>query len=781
MAKKNCCKCCKCCQKISFQTKCLLLFSVFLVIITIGLMILIIYNTYSFIYKEISKIYDLDEFQELDNIENDLENIDLNIENYFKNNLQSIVNLYKEFSSIKNKKKFFKEEVNNFSLEQFIDNNKEEKPKNKIMYFFEESRDKKLEDKEEEIMLSYLGIYLNKSFSSNDIYNNYTYALFICDYKNKINIFYPGYKSQIKKDFEQDSIKDYIKDKILQKIKDFIMLKQILNHQIDFYNNIFLLPYYDDDNYSVKNHLNDLNEKFFKSESTLKLNNIAFILLPEEDKNANEEEGNNVGNNEEEEQEHKEVDNDIINFANFDSVMSSYKGKIFLLIGVNNTEKIYIDEIKNKHKIENINLFRSNYLFPYELVGKTCGEDSIDNNGEIKYKLLDECFDKTQKLEKLKGHSKYKDYTSYDPIINDFGLYKNIMNDVENNYDSSLFELYRTLEKKAIEEKETSFHKSIYNLTLINNDNYKAIKVYSPLHIIYQTDFFYPIYNIKLHLITLNEKTINDLLEKIKNIGEDRLVLSFLFLLLAAFLYLIIIIILLFYIQEEIRKPMERMNTLNNFYYGQITGDDLRIDEFKDIIKSITFELKYDSDYLNSGEQKENEGNKMETENFNKDFEKNKIFNIFVDKERINKMLEESNYSNEIINNTNLAQIQNDFFVKRSALFKECIKMGDFLELDNSEEINGVMNNKIKFRDKNTLQNPNALFYKNFKKEFDEDYKEENSEEKNDSEKNDSEKKIKKEKKTEEKSDTKKKVQILEAIFMENNKMEDENNINNEK
>ena len=95
MAKKNCCKCCKCCPDISFQIKCLLIFSIVLVLITIGLMILITYNTYSFIYKEISKLYDLDEFQELDNFENNLENIELNTENFYKDNLQSIVNLYK--------------------------------------------------------------------------------------------------------------------------------------------------------------------------------------------------------------------------------------------------------------------------------------------------------------------------------------------------------------------------------------------------------------------------------------------------------------------------------------------------------------------------------------------------------------------------------------------------------------------------------------------------------------------------------------------------------------
>ena len=269
----------------------------------------------------------------------------------------------------------------------------------------------------------------------------------------------------------------------------------------------------------------------------------------------------------------------------------------------------------------------------------------------------------------------------------------------------------------------------------------------------------------------INEESINDLLSSyIQDKGENRLLIGSLFLLLAAIIYIIIAIILLIYIQKELRKPVKRMNILNNLYYGQIDDDDLRIDEFKEIIKSITFELKYDSDYLNTGEKQENENTKIETENFNKDFEKNKIYKIFVDKEKINKMLEESNYSNEIINNASLLKIQNDNFVKRSNLFRECAKMEDFFELKNYEENNGIIFNKISFKEKNSLQNPNALFYKAFKKEFDEDYKEE---EFNEEKSYESGKKIKKDKKKEEKSDKKENI--------ENNENNKDNNIDNEK
>ena len=675
MAKKKCCKCCNCCPDISFQIKFLLVFSIIFPFITIGLMILIMYNTYSFIYKEISKLYDLDEFQELDNIENYLENTEINIENIFKNNLQSIVHLYQEFS--------------NFQTNYFLSGI----PLDSMYYYFNSPI-----SQNEENYLSYLGIYLKNIFGEDNIFKNYVHLLIICDYSstNENIYFYPSNGTEINSGLDKDKIKEYAIRKIKEKINDFIMLKQILIHEIDYYNNLFLLPYFDDDNYSENNHLEDLTSNIFDTTTypDLKINNIAFMLLPSNQ------------NNEE------------LNYNNLEDNIE----KIFLLIGTEDISNKIYEEIKRKNKINEVNLIRTNYLFPYELIGSGSCENilylgkSKDTSQIIDYKYLDQCFDKKEKLEKLDGYDDYEDFTTYDQLIYDFNIFRNIMTN-SNQYNSELFEFYRLLEKKMLQEKETSFHKSIYNITLINDNDFKVLKAYSPLQIIYETNYFYPIYNLKLHLIMINEESINDLLSSyIQDKGENRLLIGSLFLLLAAIIYIIIAIILLIYIQKELRKPVKRMNILNNLYYGQIDDDDLRIDEFKEIIKSITFELKYDSDYLNTGEKQENENTKIETENFNKDFEKNKIYNIFVDKEKINKMLEESNYSNEIINNASLLKIQNDNFVKRSNLFRECAKMEDFFELKNYEENNGIIFNKISFKEKNSLQNPNALFYKAFKK-----------------------------------------------------------------
>lgn len=670
-------------QMFSFQMKCLTIFSVFMVLITIGLVVLIIYNSYCFIFMEIAKLYDLNDFQKLYNIENNLENIQLNLESYFKNTLQSIVNLYKDFGEFNAPNEYYSdsEEIKIIKLN---DVQESDDPKDNMIYFSNEN-EMPSDDKKAFLLL---GTYLKNIFNDKNINNDYLHLLLICDYDKQITYFYPGYKSKINNEINKDTLKIFTQKKIVQKIDDFIAFKNILLHDIDYYNNLFLLPYYEDDNYSIKNDLVNLTKEIFNSNDneTLKISNIAFMLLPKYED---------------------------INYNNLEENI----GKIFFLIGIENTAKLFHDEIKYKHQITDINILRTNYLFPYELVDdKSCknilyiGKD-LDNI-EKEYKYLDNCFDKEETLNDF-GEG----LTSYDKILDVFSLYRNIMEN-EEQYDSNIFNLYRAIEKKKICEINTSFNKSLVNITLINNENCKAIKAYSPLQIIYETDYFYPIYNTKLHLIILNEESINELLEKIENIGNKKLLIGSLFTLLAAVLYLIAVIILLFYTQSEIRKPMKRMNVLNNLYSGQDNDKGLYIDEFEEIIKSIIFELKYDTDYLNSGEKQEDEKTKLEMENFNKDFEKNKIYNILVDKERINKILEETNYSNEIINNVNISKIQNDSYVKKSTLFRECIQMGDFSKLDNYEEYNNIISKEIHFRDKNTLQNQNALFYKIFKKEF---------------------------------------------------------------
>ena len=354
------------------------------------------YNTYSFIYQEISKLYDLDEFQELDNIENYLENTEINIENIFKNNLQSIVHLYQEFSNFQNSNYFLDDIVSRIDFQiKSLSSDVGTVPLDYMYYL----RNDITSIGDEENYLSYLGIYLKNIFGEDNIFKNYAHLLIICDYSttNENIYFYPGHRTEINSNLNKGKIKEYAIKKIKEKINDFTMLKQILIHEIDYYNNLFLLPYFDDDNYSENNDLEDLTSNIFDTTTypDLKINNIAFMLLPSNQ------------NNEE------------LNYNNLEDNIE----KIFLLIGTEDISNKIYEEIKRKNKINEVNLLRTNYLFPYELIGSGSCENilylgkSKDTSQIIEYKYLDQCFDKKEKLEKLDGYDKYEDFTTYSTHI----------------------------------------------------------------------------------------------------------------------------------------------------------------------------------------------------------------------------------------------------------------------------------------------------------------------------------------------------------------------------
>ena len=326
MAKK---KCCKCCLNLSFQTKFLSIVSFVLIIVIIGFMILILYNMGSFINKEIRKQYDNDEFKELSNIENKLENIHLNIENSFKNILQNILNIYQEFSLID----IINNKNVNFTIKEYSEEGGEESDVKNIMIYKSENDSSTMN---EEKVLSYLGIHLKYVFNSENNYNNLIYLLIICDYENQINYFYPGNKTQINiGDFKQDLIKNYSMNRLAQKINEFISLQEILLYDINFYKNLFLLPFFDDDTISL-NNFNLSNNIFLNPEvDNLNIYQVSFMILPKENFT-------------------------ITNIENLENSIS----KIFFLIGIKNIDDIYDNQISN------VNLIQSKYLFPYELIYK---------------------------------------------------------------------------------------------------------------------------------------------------------------------------------------------------------------------------------------------------------------------------------------------------------------------------------------------------------------------------------------------------------------------------
>jgi len=739
MAKKKK-KCCSYLQsaRLSSQTKiALIAFSLTFMVLIVGAMMLNIYLIASFTYKEIYKLIDIDEFNELTFAENNLENAQLQFENTFKSTLMTIVNLYKELSNGTIKIDFYYELNKDFNLITWKDLNKTNSTYDPKKSMFTSIN---LLDEDADFgnfnFLSYLGIYLEKIFSYKKIFMNINndplmYLLISCDYKTNFNFYYPAYTDRVR-EFDSDVIKKYVIQKIAQKVKDVAMYKEILINKLDYYDDLFLLPYYDEDKDNDKYLFNGNNltyeifDEEFLNETNIKINEIAFMIVPERDLTTGD-------------------------YINIDlSNINENIAQIFLLIGINGTNEVIYDKIINQQ--DGLSLLRTEYLFPYELTSKqNCYNISllglnendeqyqnfITNTNLSQLKYLDDCFDKNSKIDKYQNYKIYRDYSTYDKFVEDFSIFTN---NISKSYNSNIVKLYKTIEQKYLQNQVTSFNKTITRMGIINNQNFKIKKTYSPLNIIHQINYFYPIDNIKMNILIKNEDYSTLLLSENRDILNGILLAGITYLVISVVILEIIIIIIISYFAEELNKPLDILNK-PSFITGQIkegeyennnkslkgrninSDNKIHIDEFKDLIKSVSEALKSETEFEQKINKQEEDDMKLEMENLNKEFEKNKIFNIMVDENKINKILEENNYSNEIIKHkTNIENVKNDSFVKKSYLFREFVKMDEFDEIDNSRESSSIVDNDTLFKDENTLQNPNSLFYDLFKKEFDENY-----------------------------------------------------------
>ena len=730
----------KCCSnfqsaRLSSWTKFALIFaSLIFVILIAGLMVLNIFFISSFTYKEIYKLVDLDEFNEIAFAENNIENFQLQFENTFKNSLLSIVNLYKQLTNKTYRNSFYKQKNYDFNLTFWNGNTNDSifnEPNKNIIFTCHNNND----DDDDNIpcinieddnynFYSYLGIYLENIFYNKKIFmntsrnGNLMHLLILCDFDNNLTFYYPAYTEELKK-INELLIKDYVINKITQKIKIISMFKDIFPHNLEYYDNIFLLPFYDDDiyndndKYSINeyNLTNEIfNEEFLSNNITIK--EVAFMIIPKINK---------------ENEEYLDI--------NFENINENI-GQIFLLVGIEECSNIIFNYLNNQNS--GIFLLRTNYLFPYELYHKgSCKKiykQGLKNYKSIdvdNLKYLDECFDKNNKL------AKFKNYTTYDKLIEDFSIFRN---NISKYYNSNIVKLYNNIEKQILQKKSSSYSKTIIKRTILNDVNFKIAKTYSPLNAIYQINYFYPIDNIKMDILIKNEKFSEIILKGSKAIMNKNIMIGIMILILCVIISEVIILIILRFFTDELNKPLD---IINNPYFltGQIKEEEyenknkslnkrniisdkkIHIDEFKELIKSVSEALKSETEYKQTINKQDEDDMKLEMEYLNKEFEKNKIFNIMVDENKINNILEESNYSNEIIKHkTNIENVKNDSFVKKSYLFREFVKVDEFEEFDNSGENSLTFDSNTIFKDENSLQNPNSLFYDLFKTEFDENY-----------------------------------------------------------
>ena len=174
----------KCCSnfqsaRLSSWTQFALFFSSLIFVFLIAcLMVLNIFFISSFTYKEIYKLVDLDEFNEIIFAENNIENFQLQFENTFKNSLLSIVNLYIQLNNETLKDSFYRKKNYDFNLTFWNGTNDYifDEPKKNIIFTCNNNDDDNIPciniDDDNYNFYSYLGIYLENIFYNKKVFMN---------------------------------------------------------------------------------------------------------------------------------------------------------------------------------------------------------------------------------------------------------------------------------------------------------------------------------------------------------------------------------------------------------------------------------------------------------------------------------------------------------------------------------------------------------------------------------------------------------------------------------
>ena len=729
-----------------------------------------IYLISTYMFKILYNNIDVEEFNELTFMENKLENSELQFENTFKDTLLSIVHLYKDFSSLNT---LIKNENKNFSMAYYYSMNPTDiNPNKTIIYFCKDkfncnnndssSLSLKYPYKNNDIFYyTYLGIYLEKIFSQKKIFmtsdNTLMYQLLIIDYYNEVNLYYPGYYENIKTNITIQNLKKYAIKKAIENVKLIAEFQEIFPHNMDIYDNIFLLPFYDENLFLEGDNQFNITLEIFNNNLNISVKEVAFMFLPRYDSDN---------------RKYMEINMETLSKELENSEKTELIDKIFFLIGIESTKKVIYD--KNTKYTTGLSLILNDYLFPYPISNKEYCYNALflglkdddpsykkllEETDQDKLVYLDECFDKKTKLFLYEGIKELKDLSLQQNFFMQFDLfqrddidfYLNPNKTDENlTYFYSIATFYKTIEKKFLLKNSTSFNKTITKLSVINNQIFKVKKSYSPLNIIYQVNYFYPIDTIKMHFLIKSEGFGNYIALRYKKIRLSVLTTGMILLLMVCFFLFIIYMIILYVFTGQLKKPVMKLNdpsfitntdnsknnknsknAINKVNTGPDEGID--IDEFKDLIRTISEMVKGEMDLKQQYNKEEEDEMKLELENFNKEFEKNKIFNIMVEENKIKNILEESNYSNEIIKRKiNVEKLREDIYVKKSNLYRElagCENI-DYNENSNDYGENSSMSHEQEeinepkniFKDKKTLQNPNALVYDLFKMKFDKEY-----------------------------------------------------------
>ena len=716
--------------KLVPQVKCEIVFTVCFFILFLTLLIALkSYLISVYLFKNFYNHIDYTEFNELNYIEINLENRELQLQNFFQDISLISAKLFQNicFEVNSNNKNFYLYiDLNDTNNKIFENNNNildDKNSGNRIYYFNKTSEN----NKTIEITLSYLidilfyPIYNQSNIFHNNIYNKYNLEnnIIFAFFDNEFIYYYPG-DNNIKNSYNFSEIKNYIKEQIYKNIKNIASFTEIFPNNVNEFNNIFYLPVF-----------NEYDENFpFSYNNDSKPNIISFTF----------------------------VLNDTFTIDHFYDNISYV---VFHIGKTSLTDIIYYDVMK---RTSGLTILKSDYLYPYKLKNKlfcqlvqNLGNQnilfqnlSLDNYNNYSY--VDNCFNEN-KINKSKYYKTYKDITFLEEFFINFNLFNRLKitneTSTDNHLETDLTKKINEIEDNIIKKNVTNYNQTINKIISINNKYYKVKKSYSPKNALALLEYYYPITTLSINFLIKNEGFSKYIIKDIKISFYSNIINILIphFLIIIIFMFVISIILSKF--SKQLNNPVQKLND-PSFITGQINEEqnlkkysknkETNIDEFKELIRIINEMVKGDIDLKQVHTKKEEIGYKLDMEKFNKEFEKNKIYNIIVKKDEIENILEEGNFSSEIIK-YDIENIKKDKFVKKSLLFNKATEIKENLENESDEEKKKKVKNikhekkkkknivnserKIKtekinklFKNDNTLQNRNSLIYYYFKKEY---------------------------------------------------------------
>ena len=704
--------------RLAPQMKCeIISVSCIFILFLIGIITLKIYLINLNIYKNIYNIIEHSEFNELNNIELLIENDKIQLENSLKTELLFLTNYYKNLE-------YFDLEFLEQKEINILNNLKTNDYENELNYYcFNEKScldsSNFLLNKKFESIFKNIGIYLkylffnNKSFHNkpNQNLNILFKKFYFIDFSKEIMIIYNDIQTNYKSNIKLKNIKTYIINKLKNNYNNIILFNKILPNNISPFENIFQLPIFDlnKENFSIF-----LDDSSSSNEDSM-IEYLSFCVIP------------------------SKIHQNYVNLT--ENNLSEYIDKAFFIFGKENPNKIIYDPIILS--TPTITILNSDYLFPYKLFSKEyCYIVRTINLSKFIIKKLDvfddlsnfiylaQCFDSEKTIHEFSN--KFKKVTILNEFFDNFKLfYKTDF--LEDSIED------RELETNLIFDNKTVFNQTIDSIIYLNKKQYKIKKTYSPLNIQYILTYFYPFSDVSLNFLIKDEGFSKYISNELKTLIKASIINS----LIIVFLIIIILIIVLKIILSFFTKKISnQVNKLNDTFFitGQSTQEEnlekknkeSSIDEFKELIQIISEMVKGDINLKQIHNIKDEIDYKLQINEFNVEFEKIKIYNIFVKEDKIENILEQGNNSSKILNQ-NLKDIKKDNFIKKSAIYLDQIE-----KIENLDESKNILNNNIDnssnkkndliffennfeniFNDKETLQNTNNILYLKFKEKYD--------------------------------------------------------------